>query len=162
MGRCSTREPNSNPQWCPATAGRYYLMLNGGSPCGMEILALAALFGLQRHVQQYSRLFFGVSGVKNGTSGHQQVGTCFDHGGDGFVSNAPIDLDSVFSGQVPPASSTSCADLVQGERDELLAAKARIHAHHEHVVNHGQDFDQHIDPGRRIDHHGGFHPVLFN
>ena len=103
MGRCSDREPNSfNQQWCPATAGPYYLMLNGGSPCGMEILAFAALFGLQRQVQQHPRLFFGVSGVKNGTSGHQQVCTCFDHRCDGFVSDAPIDLDSEVEVKIGP------------------------------------------------------------
>ena len=77
-------------------------MLNGGSPYGMEILALAALFGLQREVQQHPRLFFGVSGVKNGASSHQQIGTCFDHGRDGFVSNAPIDFDSEVEAKFGP------------------------------------------------------------
>ena len=60
----------------------------------MEILALAALFCLERQVQQRPRLFFGVSGVKNGASGHQQVGAGLDHRRDGFMCNPPIDLNS--------------------------------------------------------------------
>ena len=60
----------------------------------MEILALAALFGLERQVQQRPRLFFGVSGIKNGASGHQQVSAGLDHRRDSFMRNPPIDLDS--------------------------------------------------------------------
>ena len=65
MGRRSAVETEFfYRQWCPATVGPYYLMLNGRSRCGMEILALAALFGLQRQLQQRPRLFFGVSESK--------------------------------------------------------------------------------------------------
>ena len=78
----------------------------------MEILPLATLFGLQRQVQQHPRLFFGVSGVKNGASGHQQVGTCFDHGCDSFVSNAPIDFDSEVETEISPELG-ELPDLVQ-------------------------------------------------
>ena len=70
-----------------------------------------------------------------------------------------IDLDSVVEIQFGPEPG-QLPDLVQGEGDEFLPAKARIDAHHQHVMNHGQDFDQKIDPGGRVNHHGGFHAVL--
>jgi hypothetical protein len=62
----------------PSHHGPYYLMLNGASPCGMEILPLALLFGLPRHGKQRPRFFFWLPGVENGAPGDQQVGPSVD------------------------------------------------------------------------------------
>ena len=38
--------------------------------------------------------------------------------------------------------------------------KPGIDAHHQHMMNHGQNFDQKIDPGGWVNHDRGFHAVL--
>ena len=53
-------------------------------------------------------------------------------------------------------------DLVERERQKLLPAKPRIHAHHQHIMHHRQHFDQRIHRRRRIDDHPRQHPMLLN
>ena len=53
-------------------------------------------------------------------------------------------------------------DLVQREGDKLLPAEARIHAHDEYVMHHGQDIRNQVHPCRRIQHHSRLHAVLDN
>ena len=90
----------------------------------MEILALAALFRLLGHFQQHPGLFFRVPGIENGAAGDQQIRARLDHRGDGVVGHAPIDLDSEVEIKFG-AESDQPSDLVQGERNEFLPAKAR-------------------------------------
>ena len=55
----------------PRPALLTYLMLNGGSPPGLEILALTALFCLPGHFEQHPGLLFRVSGIEDGAAGDQ-------------------------------------------------------------------------------------------
>ena len=75
------------------------------------------------------------------------------------MGHSSIDLDSEVEIKFRPQFDQP-PDLIQRERNEFLTAKARVNAHHEHVMDHRQDFDQKIDPGGRIDDHGRFHAVL--
>ncbi len=52
------------------------------------------------------------------------------------------------------------ADLVEGKGDKLLSAEAGIHAHDEHVVDHGEDVDDEVDARGRIQDDAGLHAVV--
>ncbi len=125
----------------------------------MEILPLPALFRFLRHFKQYTGLSFRMPGIENRASGDQQIGARLHHRGDGIVGDAPIDLNSEVR-SISARKFYQAPDLVQGEADEFLPAKTRIDAHHQHVVNHGQNFDQKIDPGSRVNDHCRFHAML--
>src|ERR1700678_2837330 len=91
--------------------------------------------------------------------GDQQIRAGLDHVGDGVVGNAPIDLDSEVEIKLG-AELDQAPDLIQREADEFLAAKAWVDAHHQYMVNHGQDVDEKVDAGRGIDDDSGLHAVL--
>ena len=69
-------EDGSRPAVVPATTA--FLILNGSGLCGMEILALGALFCVPGQFQERLRLLFGSPGIKNRAAGDQQIRTRID------------------------------------------------------------------------------------
>src|SRR5580704_17974924 len=136
MGRSSARSQNFDRKWCPAipSALLTYLMLNGGSLPGMEILPNPALFGLLRHFEQCTGFFFRVPRIENGAPCYQQIRPRLDHRGNRIVGHASIDLDPEIEPKFRPQVDQP-PDLIQRERNELLTPKPRVNTHHKHVMD---------------------------
>ena len=75
------------------------------------------------------------------------------------MTYAAVDLDAVVEAHLL-AQVDEVLDAVDGARQELLAAKAGIHAHDEDVVDHGEDFDEVLDGGGRVEDDGRLHAVV--
>src|SRR5579875_3191504 len=100
-------------------------------------------------LKQRAGVFGGFSSSKHSAPGYKQLRTCFDHGIDGIVSNAAVDLDFEVQAQFR-AQLAKAANLGEGVGDELLAAEAGVDAHDEHVVQHGQHGQEQVNRGVRV------------
>jgi len=66
------------------------------------------------------------------------------------VSHSTVHLDTEVEAELA-AQSGKAGDFVDGEGQELLSSEARIDAHYEHEVDHGEDFDERLDRCSGID-----------
>ena len=90
-------------------------------------------------------------------AGYQDVGPGGHQFGGVVRGHAPVHLD-VQAGVVLVGQGAQFADLADGEGNELLPAKAGIHAHEQHHVQLGQQVFDHGQGRMRIERHGGLGP----
>ncbi len=110
-------------------------------------------------MEKRTSIALGVSFAEDGAASHQQLRSCFDDQRDGLVSDPAIDLYLI--GQTHGCAHLfQLANLGQGIRDEALPAESRIDTHDQHVVQHGQDGNQEVYRGGRVENHAGLHAVL--
>lgn len=65
-----------------------------------------------------------MTAVEHGTSGYQQVGSCFDNGGDRVMSHAAIHFDTEAEISLR-AQFAEAANLVERERNKSLVRQSR-------------------------------------
>lgn len=109
--------------------------------------------------QELRRLSFGLAAAEDGRAGYQHVGARSHHAFHGIQRDAPVDLDPEVQPQLL-ANFFEFGNALHGARQEFLSAETWIHAHHQHVVHHGQHFFNHHERGRGIDDDRGLHAVI--
>ena len=72
------------------------------------------------------------------------------------MSNGRIVLSSHVGSSIP------CSVFLQRKGDKLLPTESRIHTHDQHVMNHGQDVPNQLNPRGRIQNHPRLHPMMRN
>jgi hypothetical protein len=132
-----------------------------GPRAGNENLSDRDLGGTLRCLEQAARIPFGVAVAENRVAGDQQLGSRFDDAAHGVVSDAAVHFNPITEAQFP-SKFFQAANLIEGVRDELLTAEARIDAHDQDVVNHAKNRDKQIDFCVGVDDDGGLHTVLSN
>ena len=99
--------------------------------------------------------------AENRAPGDQDIGARRDH--SGCVRG--IDSAVHFDGRVAAVTVQQRADRLDlrlGTGDEGLTSEARVHRHHQHVIEIAGDFLEHADRGRRIDGDAGLCPEFLD
>ncbi len=87
-----------------------------------------------------------VFAIENRRARHQYIGARFRHQRSRLSTDPAVHFDLTIAAQ-PLNGLPHLANLAQRVGNELLAAKARIHGHHEHELQAGENFGKH--GGRR-------------
>ena len=83
------------------------------------------------------------------------------HISHGVYSNPAVDLYSVIQPPLRPQFRQP-PDLMHCAGNEFLPAKARIHRHNQHIIHQVEHLAEHLNRGRRIDHHARGYVMIAN
>jgi len=104
--------------------------------------------------EEFGSVGANVAVTENGATRNEQFGPSFDDVGNRFQVDSPVYLNPKIEFAFG-AHTGQCGDFVQRIGDELLATKARIHAHNQDVMDKIENLRERFDGSSGIKYHAG-------
>src|SRR6266481_4616586 len=117
--------------------------------------------GGARGFQKFLCVFADVAVAENGVARDQKFGAGANYIANHVQGNTAVHFNPERQSQ-RFAHFRESLYFVERARNEVLPAEPRIHGHHQHVVDHLQNFVNHVHRRGGVDDHGGLAPVRRN
>src|SRR5882757_6815626 len=106
-------------------------------------------------LQQFAGAFARAAVLKDGAARHEDLGAGADYVRDCVVMNAAVDFNAKIQ-SARLANLREQLNLFYRRRNEGLAAKTGIHAHHKNMMNQRKNFVEGVDWSGGVYYYAGF------